>query len=423
MPPNSSPLADRLESAVPKCPHCAGAVPCKACEVAKRPGVKQTENGLEVTLPVGADQGRIGEMLRARNLEPDEWIVDRLKVNDWEGFFVSKETDAEVVVPLHQTTAFLNWIRPPELTEWGQFTAALSDVFQTAPAVPRRRLKPTPSPSLWFVAGDDQAPFVNWPLHELTLEALRDISPDKAFYTGDGLDLPDISTHRSKEGTVFHARIVECLDTAYRVLSERTEAAGGFSEAYYAIGNHEYRIDKFLKDKAPQLFGIRKSRTETDLDPEPLLSVRHLLRLDDLGYTVCEDERGDYPYGSVRIADELIGSHGWIARKGAGSSAIASIEHLNSGIVVGHTHRAAIAHLTRWTPDGEPIVYTAAEAGTMADPRGLGYAREPDWQSGFLTVSVDEDGGHHLDLALYRNGVLRWRDRSWTLTPRGVRAR
>ena len=188
------------------------------------------------------------------------------------------------------------------------------------------------------------------------------------------------------------------------------------------VGNHDERFDKALLDRLPQLFGLRQAVTTDEPAPEKLLTVHYLARLGELGFQTVHDSKGSYPYGTIQLADELAATHGWKAIRGAGNSARASIEQLNSGLVVGHTHRLAISHETRWSPTGEPQVYTAAESGTMADPQGLGYTRYPDWQPGFLTVTTRKDGSHHLDLAVYRDRTLRWRDRQWTLTARGVRA-
>ena len=48
----------------------------------------------------------------------------------------------------------------------------------------------------------------------------------------------------------------------------------------------------------------------------------------------------------------------------------------------------------------------------MADLTGLGYARNPDWQGGFLTVTVDRDG-FNVEPVVWRDGTLRWRGEGW----------
>lgn len=404
------------------CQHCGGPTPCNSCGPrAERPGVTRRNNITEVTLPVGADQGRIAGMLRARGLDPADWSLQRVTVNEWEGFHVDPD-GGTVIVTLHQTKAYLEYMPPVEETPWGRFLTGIRTL--SPPSGPRKRLKPPDTkPLLWALFGDDQAPFVNWPLQELLCEALRDLQPDGLLNMGDVADLPSISKHPSKAGTDYAAAVTECIDVAHRIHVERVEAAGGNSlgRRLILVGNHDDRFDKALREKLPQLFGLRRAATDDDPDPEQLLTVHHLARLGDLGFETVTDTKGAYPYGTVQLADELLATHGWKAVRGAGNSARASIVQLTSGIVVGHTHRLAVSHETRWSPEGEPQIYTAAESGTLADPQGLGYTRYPDWQPGFLTVLVDKDGSHHIDLAVYRHRTLRWRNRQWQLTARGVR--
>jgi hypothetical protein len=374
--------------------------------------VTRRGNITEVTLPVGADRDRVQAMLEARGLDSADWQLEKVTVNEWEGFHVGADGDT-VVVPLHQTKAYLSYIPPLEETAWGRFLSGLQHLTPGNPA--RSRLLPSDTkPLLWVLFGDDQAPFINWPLQELLCELLRDLQPDGLLNMGDVADLPDISRHRSKDGTDYAASVVACVDTAHRVHAERVEAAGGNSAGRRKIlmGNHDERFDKALLEKLPQLFGLRRAATDDDPAPEQLLTVHHLARLGELGFETVTDSRGSYPHGTVQLADELLATHGWKAARGAGNSARASIEQLNSGIVVGHSHRLAQSHETRWSPQGEPQVYTTAESGTLADPQGLGYARY---------VVTRRDGSHHVDLAVYRDRTLRWRDRQWQLTARGVR--
>ena len=414
-------VLDRAQDAQ-SCQFCGGDLPCRGCgKHAERPGVTRRGEFTEVTLPVGADRDRIQAMLQARGLDPEEWLLDRVTVNEWEGFHVGRD-GSTVVVPLHQTKAYLSYIPPIEDTQWGRFLEGLRHLG--SPSKPLRRLKtPDTKPLLWVLFGDDQAPFINWPLQELLCEFLRDTQPDGLVNMGDLADLPDLSRWRPKDGTEYAAPVIACIDVAHRVHAERVAAAGpnSLGRRKVLVGNHDDRFDKALLDKLPQLFNLRRAATSDDPTPAALLTVHHLARLSELGFETVRDTRGDYPHGSLQLADELLATHGWKAVKGSGNSARASIESLNSGIVVGHSHRLAQGHETRWSPDGTPQIYTTAESGTLADPTGLGYTRYPDWQPGFLTVVTRRDGSHHVDLAVYRNRTLRWRDRVWQLTTRGVR--
>ena len=406
----------------PSCPHCGESVPCQTCaKQVEKPGVKVSNSDITVTLPVGQDKANADSLLRTRGIDPDDVEVVSVTVNQWEGLRAKSIDNIRISEPivLHQTKVTYRPIPDPAETPWGRFLAGLNDLSPKAP-LKKRGTKITKRPVLWFVHGDDQAPHINTPLHDLTLAFLDEVSPDRGVHVGDLVDFGSISRHRQKVDTIYNDTILDGLDAAHRAISERTSAAG-VCEWHFLYGNHDERLMKYLVNHAPELVGIRPAVTPDDLDPTALLDVSNLLRFGELGWTAVHDERGDYPYSTLRIADELLASHGWIAAKGAGNSAAKSVERLNSGIIVGHTHRLGLSHITRWDADGEPHIYSAAECGTMADPRGLGYARDPDWQNGFVTVEV-RDGAHSVDLAVYRDKTLRWRDREWRITSKGIRS-
>lgn len=398
------------------CPVCGGPKPCTGCQKNyEKPGTQRTDSSLVAVLPVDEDGlDRVAQMLVERGYDPADWTVASLTVNEWE----SPRTKDRGVRLLRQTKAHLTRVIPDEDTPWGQFLHAVTDALQRNSRARRRPLKPaTGEPTVAVLIGDDQAPWVNWPLHEATCEALADLQPDRLVYMGDGFDFDQMSRYEV-EHPEWQSSVNEGLKVGHRVLAERLEAAG-WPQADYVEGNHEHRLQKYLLKRAKELFGVKAAHLPEDAPS--VLSVRYLAGLDALGFDVAESDHGAYPHPNIAITDDYIATHGWVARKGAGQSALASVERLQSSIAVGHTHRLAVGHVTRWNADGDPIVYTTAESGTMADLVGLGYSKNPDWQGGWLTVTVWPDGHHTTDLARWEGDTLHWRDRRWTVTKTGVR--
>jgi len=408
-------FVDDVKGEEPTCPTCEGNLPCPCSRNVEKAGTSKTGDTLTATLPVDeAGKDRVYAMLATRGFDPDEWIIVSLTVNEWE----TPRTEDQGTRLLTQTKASLKRVLPYHETEWGRFVALLREPVKREP---QRKLKDGVPPGLWVLMGDDQAPFVNQPLHEAACEMLSDLDVTGLVYMGDGVDFPDVSRFRKEPGR-FSATVTDCINSLHQILTDRAEASGA-EHLYYLPGNHEERLSKSVLDKLPELFGITRAGSD-----QHVLSVDYLARLADIGFEWVTDSKGDYPHATLKIADgtgalpPLVATHGWVARKGAGNSARSSIEHLNASIVVGHTHRCAISMLTRWNPDSETYaLHHAAETGTMADPAGLGYARYPDWQPGFLTASIGDDGGYSLGAALFDGTTLRWRDRSWTVTPRGIR--
>ena len=96
-------------------------------------------------------------------------------------------------------------------------------------------------------------------------------------------------------------------------------------------------------------------------------------------------------------------------RKGAGATALASIERLTYSIIVGHTHRQAKTALTRHNIDDTEVTIYGVEAGTMAVVGGgLGYAVDPNWQQGFAVAYIHEDGDFDVQLAEYYDHKLHF---------------
>lgn len=405
----SDSLDEFAETRLQKCPTCRQ-YQCD-CNARSEPvGVKRSDDLLEITLPPQpaspelkrAVVAEVDGMIREAGGDPDDWVIVSFGVNKWQ----AQPGKQQEPIWLHQVKATCRLATPAEETEWWRLVESIRTVVEARPKPPRVPKRVRGASRLVVCMGDDQAPHVNQPLHEATCAALAAMKPDSLVYMGDGIDLSNMGQWAAKKlGTRFEADINPSLQSLNRILTERVTASGA-TDLHYLYGNHEARLLKELQTKIPQLVGLRQAPDNVDI-----LDIAYLAGLDRLGFTVARDPAGDYPHGTVIITPGLLASHGWIVRKGSGASAQGSIEHLEASLLVGHTHRLAVSHVTRWRPTG-PVIYTAGETGTMADLGGLGYSRNPDWQGGFLVVVVD-DSGFNVEPVVWRDGSLRWRDERW----------
>lgn len=260
---------------------------------------------------------------------------------------------------------------------------------------------------LYAILPDQQAPLHDARLHELVLRWLDTNRPDGKIYSGDLIDLTSISRHG------WNPRIVRnpyedtqhSIDVTNKLLWDYHEASGKQGDDWLIPGNHEERMQKFIISNAPQIYGLRRASRGEDV--EPALSLQSLLGLKELGIQWAGGDAGDWPHARVRLSKHLEVRHGWLARKHAGATAHATLEHLNRSVIVGHTHRMATVFKTRHDPDGSAKVLVGVEAGTLAR-FDLGYAVDPDWQQGFTVVRVHDDGTFHISHATYVGGVLWW---------------
>lgn len=342
-----------------------------------------------VSSDVPAEWGDIRALLKSRGLNPDEWIIQRARVNEWGD--TSGEMNAQLRVDLEPVTSL---IVPARAEGW-------------RPPKPKPR-KESGRPDLVAFLSDQHVPFHSVELHERVLEWLRAEKPDRVMLLGDLLDFDAIS--RWSPEPEHTAGVQETIDAAYGVLADY-RAACPDAEFKMLAGNHEDRLRNSIIKNLGALYGIRRA----DMTDEPsVLSTEYLLRLDELGIEYVGSDAGSYDHARVRVSDELQGIHGFVARKGSGASALSTLDHLRVSTVQGHTHRASAVYRTQWTIDNEPRTLVAAEAGTLAEIRdGLGHAARPDWQQGFATASVWGDGLFSLDLAIFVDGALLWRGRRY----------
>lgn len=126
-------------------------------------------------------------------------------------------------------------------------------------------------------------------------------------------------------------------------------------------GNHEIRVDKYLRSSATALECLRALKLHT------LLGIPE------------EDMFGN----DGVLVDEIRVKHGTIVKNTAGLSGMAEAEKHWRSVVMGHTHRRGKMPVTK---DGR--IFYGVEAGCLCklDPE---YVTNPNWQQGFVVI---EDG-------------------------------
>jgi hypothetical protein len=353
-------------------------------------GVKIDEDKAEVTSGVTSVLSDPDTLLRERGLDPADWEVTHLKVNEWDG------PNGE---PLKQLTVNVRKLAHSFFLQ----PAFVPDDYVAPP-----KSEPTDQESeLVVLVGDQQAPYHDHDLHRVFCDWLAENTPNRGVLMGDTVDFPDISRHPKNPD---HDRTVqECLNSGYLLLRDYVQRSEN-TRWTKIMGNHDERIRTHLLQYAPGLHNIRRA---DDGAPEaPALSLQHLLRLDALDIEFIDPE-GPYTNAQTKISDKLAARHGWLTRKGSGASALGTLEHLGYSVVVGHTHRQSLVHKTTHDIDGTTATLAAAETGCMCRNDGLGYAVAPDWQQGFATATVYPDGTFKLDLATFVNGILYWRDQRY----------
>jgi|GEM_PF-1927878 len=266
----------------------------------------------------------------------------------------------------------------------------------------RPKVKPLKKTDAQLVAicGDQHAPEHDTEFHAKYLSWLAENRPAKIIILGDLLENADVSRWQDREG---QASARESIEAAYFILRDYIDASPD-SHITWIQGNHDLRIEAYTANGAPKVAGVCRAGED-----QPVLSVPHLLRLDELRI----DYVADYPLGKVKLADSLAVIHGKIVKKGAGATALANLEKRGYSIISGHTHRAGVVFKTVMDIDDTPSTHMAAETGTMKKIKPEVFDEAPDHQNAFVTAVIYPDGQFHLEPAIYSAGHLRWRDQRY----------
>ncbi len=377
----------------------------------KKTGVRVAGDNASLTTPTVATEVKPyphmddpDSMLIERGLDPEQWAIDTVTVNEWDG----PQTGGSVVT-YHQAKLNLRRKRPE---------ASLLPVRSDGWIAPTKRPMKLDIPKTVVVVGDQQAPFHDPHLHELFCAWLEENRPQAGVSLGDLVDYGDISRHRKDPNNL--ATVNECNQVGYDILRGYVTSSPD-TEWEILDGNHDERLRNILLDtpQAAPLHAVKRVDSP-DETGEEVLTIEHLLRLDELGIKYIKPH-GGYSLAQIKLTDKLAVAHGWLAQKGSGSSALATLNHLRYSIIVGHTHRQSIVYHTSHSIDDEPSTVVGAEAGCMCRIDGRvvngrmfpNYTPKPDWQMGFSTVTIHPDGYFRIDNATYVNGRLLWRDQMY----------
>jgi hypothetical protein len=338
-------------------------------------------------------------MLLDRGLDPDDWEITSMGVNEWDG----PQKDGTVVT--YYQAKFTCKRRKP-----------LCDLLPPRVDGPRRkrivRAPVSNSSQLTVIVGDHQAPFHDRRLHELFCQWLEVNQPDRGVHLGDLMDFPDISRHPDDPDNVAIAN--ECLQSGYDIFRDMTDASPATNWELMP-GNHDERLRRYVIEKAPRIHGLKRVDSP-DSYGEVVHDISFLMRLDELDIDYV-DPRGPYDLAQVELSQNLAVRHGWITSPKGGQAAYKSLEKTGYSILVGHTHRQALVQHSVPEINGRMRQLLAAEIGCMCrvddvrheDGRMFpSYTPMADWQMGFATASIWPDGKFHIELATYVNGVLMW---------------
>lgn len=229
-----------------------------------------------------------------------------------------------------------------------------------------------------LIIPDAHRPYHSEAAWQLMLKAGRVLKPHRLILLGDVIDNYCLSSHGNKDPERIN-RLKHEIDSTNVGLDELESL--GAAHNHYISSNHDVRLDRFIADKCPELFG--------------LVSIRQLLRIDERGWT-WTPYRSALQIGFVHFTHD-VGNAG----KGAASKA----RDLYAGnAVIGHVHRAELSYAGNWR--GE--VHVGASFGWLGDPEKVDYlhrqAVAKSWTWGFGVGHMEPNGTIHMQAVPIING-------------------
>lgn len=197
---------------------------------------------------------------------------------------------------------------------------------------------------------------------------IGDVQPDRVIQLGDFLDMKAPARWSRGLAAEYMAGVDREAAEGFRVLSDVRAVYKGPID--FLRGNHEARLENYIRTHAPALNGI-------------VPKVADLLRFDDLGVVQREQ-----PY---RLAPGVVSIHGEklaSSQSGAGQSAYKERVRHGQSVVQGHSHRLGVGY------DTADRTRFWLECGWLGDIRKADYLSfgTANWQMGFGYLIVD--GSH-----------------------------
>ena len=222
---------------------------------------------------------------------------------------------------------------------------------------------------------------------------------DLVINLGDTLDFPMFGKYEQE--SAFSRTIQDTMQAGHNFLAMQRAIAPS-AQIVFIEGNHDCRMEKYMKKFAPTMQEMRQIGNEG----YPVLSVPHILQFDALDITYV----GAYPAAKFWINPRLVAVHGTKAR----SNGLTTTQYLNANpmhtTLFGHCHRLELSYKTHDTAGG-PVKNGAFSPGCLCRTDGTVPSynsgthlnerpalNHENWQQGMGLVWYRDDGDTEFDI-------------------------
>lgn len=205
-----------------------------------------------------------------------------------------------------------------------------------------------------FIIPDLHCPYHDKKAWTLALRARLEFKPHHTVILGDFADFYSVSSH-SKNA----ARRITLEEEVDEVKDQLDRLDQWKDKRHFIAGNHEQRLERYINDRCPELFG--------------LVSIPELFGLKERGWSYT-------PYGDFLRLGKLHLTHD---EGSSGSTAhMKALATFGSNVVIGHCHSMGVHY--SGTTSGK--THVGASFGWLGDLRDIGYmsrVKAGKWTHGF----------------------------------------
>jgi len=342
----------------------------RAIIAAHRNGV----SNFQISLQIGRDRGFVIKTVNQWKAagKPDDWPVEPSAV-------AAQPEPPDVYAAILEFAKANRIPIPATIYQAAQQEPPRS---QPAPAV----FTPKKFSRVAFIS-DVHLPFENRVAVRLMLDFLADYRPDAVILGGDIYDFYEVSDFDKGPGRI--TTLQDEFDEGRYFIRAIDQLC---PEVHFLIGNHEDRLQRVI-NRNPGLFKLRS------LDMQRAAELPERWRV--------------HPSQTHFKLGKLTALHGDIKGiKSAVHPARTLFQKLKRSCIFGHFHRFGVHLDTNY--DGE--IRGGFANGHLSDvSRVTSWVTCPDWQEGFSTISLCEDGGFAVQPRLIVNGRLIVEGKEYTL--------
>jgi len=213
---------------------------------------------------------------------------------------------------------------------------------------------------------DCHHPYVDKNAWDLMLKAASIFKPDHTIILGDFADFYGVSSHSKDPNRAL--KLKDEIEATKLALDQVIKI--GAKNNVFVSGNHEDRLERYLRDRAPELFNF--------------ISIPKILELKEKGFKYIPYKQA-YKIGKLNVTHDT-----GVAGRYAHYKALDTFQH---NIIIGHTHRIGYAV----EGDAQGNRHLGAMIGWLGDVAEIDYMHQvkarKEWSLGFGTGHMDTKTG------------------------------